>query len=136
MKHKDTIKIMNWFVFTGLVCLGVTVGYDGLSSLDHTPMPHDEAYQSRFQLNWGVLQTVTISILLIFTVLLIVGWKRTFPFNVPFALIIAGSLYLYIFMTFTIGWIRLLGMIGFAIAIVAALILMILHTIILWRSKE
>nr|WP_106779184.1 RND transporter [Lysinibacillus timonensis] len=136
MKHKDTLKLMNWIVFTSLVIWGVIVAFSSLVSLDRTQMPIDGAFQSRFQFNWYTFHTVMALILVFTTVLLTYGWKRTFPFNVPFALIIAGSLYLFIFLTFTIGWIRILGLLGFAIAIIVGVILIILHTIILWISKE
>jgi hypothetical protein len=62
---------------------------------------------------------------LLFTAILAIGWKRVFPFNGPLAIILFGFYFEVFFIFFTRGWIGFMGVFGLAIAVIIALIMMV-----------
>lgn len=125
MEYKDAPKTINWLVFTFLILIGVITGFSSMMGLDQAP-------QSRFDFSWDSTLAIITVTLFIFSIALGIGWKRLFPFNVPIALMIIGGWYFFIFITFVTGWVGILGMIGLAIGFAAGLLLIILHSVVLF----
>ncbi|MBM7587998.1 membrane-bound ClpP family serine protease [Bacillus pakistanensis] len=121
MGESNNPKALNWTVFTILVLFGL-IGLSEMSGLD-------QVEQSTLTFRWNTINTFLLCVFVPFFLLLMLGWKRMFPYNVPLALILLGVLYALIFLTFTRGWVGLVGLMGFFIALVAAIGLVIFHTI-------
>lgn len=126
MKKKNNLKTINWAIFTFIVLVGVVTAaitlYD-LNTTTHTTF--GEEAQSRAEFRWGSLHTIISVAILFISSFLALGWKRLFPFNVPIAIIIAGFCYVLFFLTFTVGWVGMQGIIGFLIAFLIGIILIV-----------
>lgn len=61
--------------------------------------------------------------------MLLQNWKRLFPFNVPIAIILVGFCYVLLFLTCTIGWVGIQGILGFFISFFIGMILIISYLI-------
>ncbi len=130
MKNKTNLKTLNWAIFTTIVLVGVVtaaITLYGLNSTTHTTFG-DEA-QSRAEFRWGLLHTIISVAILFISSFLALGWKRLFPFNVPIAIIIAGFCYVLFFLTFTVGWVAIQGIIGFFIAFLIGVILIVSYSV-------
>ncbi|KKK39100.1 RND transporter [Mesobacillus campisalis] len=128
MKNKNNLKTINWSIFVIVLLTAVITATITLNDLYNTPAFGEDA-QSRAGLRWGTLHfVITIAMLIIFA-FLAKGWKQLFPFNVPIAIILVGFCYELFFLTFTIGWVGIQGMLGFLIAILIALILISSYSI-------
>ncbi|NEU32098.1 RND transporter [bacterium LRH843] len=131
MKNKNNLKTINWVIFTSVVLVGVVTATITLFDLNSTTYTtFGEEGQSRAELRWGFLHTIISVAILLISSFLASGWKRLFPFNVPIAIIIAGFCYVLFFLTFTIGWVGFLGIIGFFIAFLIGVILIVSYSVI------
>ncbi|RIW31992.1 RND transporter [Bacillus salacetis] len=133
MRNKETLRKINWFIFAIVIILGLMMLSEAFQELrDLADSPGGADAQSRRDFRWDSSSTVLLVVLLSFTSLLLLLWKRIFPFNVPVALILLGFYYLLFFMTFTTGWVGLVGVMGLAAAVLIGVIMIIAYTIYLW----
>jgi hypothetical protein len=133
MRNKERLRTINWFIFGIVFILGLMVisqTFQELTNLANSPAGEDA--QSRKDFRWDSASTVLLAILLSLTTLLLLLWKRIFPFNVPVALILLGFYNLLFFMTFTTGWVGLAGVLGLAAAVLIGIIMIIAYSIYLW----
>jgi hypothetical protein len=119
---KSNLKAINWTIFIMVVLTAVITAFTTIYDLYHTPAFGEDA-QSRVGFRWGTLHMIFLLAILIISVFLATGWKRLFPFNVPIAIILVGFCYVLFFLTFTIGWVGIQGMLGFFIAFLIGMIL-------------
>lgn len=122
MKNKNKLQAINWIIFTIVLLTAVITAFTTMYDLNNTPAFGEEA-QSRAGFRWGTLHIIFLIAILIISVFLATGWKRLFPFNVPVAIILVGFCYVLFFLTFTIGWVGIQGMLGFFIAFLIGMIL-------------
>lgn len=127
MKNKTNLKTINWGIFIIVVLTAVITATITLYDLYNTPAI-GEAAQSRAGFRWGTLHMMISIAILIISFFLAFGWKRLFPFNIPISIILVGLCYGLLFLTFTIGWVGILGMIGFLIAFLIGVILIISYS--------
>ncbi|MEH7237637.1 RND transporter [Bacillus sp. JJ1562] len=127
MNKKASLKAINWTIFILVVFIAVITAYITLYDLNNTPAFGEDA-QSRAGFRWGSLHIIISIAILIISVFLEIGWKRLFPFNVPIAIILVGFCYVLIFLTFTIGWVGAQGMLGFFIAFLIGVVLIISYS--------
>ncbi|MEK4031342.1 RND transporter [Pseudobacillus sp. FSL P4-0506] len=127
MKNKN-LNTINWSIFILVVLTAVITAIITLYDLYNTPAFGEDA-QSRAGFRWGTLHIIISITILSISVFLAVGWKSFFPFNVPIAIILVGFCYLLFFLTFTIGWVGVQGMLGFIIALLIGMILIISYSI-------
>ena len=136
MKNKNTLKTINWVTFIIILMVGIFTAGFTLYDLN-TQITFGEEGQSRAGFRWGQLQKIILVIILLSSFLLSIGWKRLFPFNIPIAIIIAGLCYQLFFFTFTIGWVGFIGTIGFFIAVLIGIILIIFYSVFnLLKSRK
>ncbi|MEH7386348.1 RND transporter [Bacillus sp. JJ1521] len=128
MKNKKNLRAINWTIFILVVLIAIITAYITLYDLYTTPAI-GEAAQSRAGFRWGSLHIIISIAILIISAFLAIGWKRLFPYNVPVAIILVGFCYVLFFLTFTIGWVSLQGMLGFFIAFLIGVILIISYSI-------
>lgn len=130
MKNQNNLKTINWAIFTSIILVGVVTAaitlFD-LNSTTHTTI--GEEAQSRADFRWGSLHTIILVAILFISSFLVWGWKRVFPYNVPIAIIIAGFCYVLFFQTFTVGWVGIQGIIGFFIAFLIGIILILSYLV-------
>lgn len=122
MKNKNKLQAINWIIFTIVLLTAVITAFTTMYDLNNTPAFGEEA-QSRAGFRWGTLHIIFLIAIFIISVFLATGWKRLFPFNVPVAIILVGFCYVLFFLTFTIGWVGIQGMLGFFIAFLIGMIL-------------
>lgn len=122
MKNKNKLQAINWIIFTIVLLTAVITAFTTMYDLNNTPAFGEEA-QSRAGFRFGTLHMIFLVAILIISVFLATGWKRLFPFNVPVAIILVGFCYVLFFLTFTIGWVGIQGMLGFFIAFLIGMIL-------------
>ncbi|HZG60586.1 MAG TPA: RND transporter [Anoxybacillus sp.] len=138
MKNKSHLKTINWFIFGLLISIGVITAIItllDLNNLNDTTQSLD-GRQSRAEFRWSSMHTAMTVVLLILLTFLAIGWKRLFPFNVPIALIIAGFYYELFFLTFTVGWVGIQGMIGLLLALLTGVILIISHSVFIFIKRK
>jgi hypothetical protein len=138
MKNKKQLKMINWVIFILVISVGVVTAILTLYELNTRPhTTFGEEAQSRIEFRWGLLHTIISIAILVISTSLAIGWKRLFPFNVPIAIIMAGFCYVLFFLTFTVGWVGIQGMIGFFIAFLIGMILIISYSVsnLIERSK-
>ncbi|MBA2869823.1 hypothetical protein HNQ85_000081 [Anoxybacillus calidus] len=138
MKNKSHLKTINWFIFGLLISIGVITAIItllDLNNLNDTTQSLD-GRQSRAEFRWSSMHTAMTVVLLILSTFLAIGWKRLFPFNVPIALIIAGFYYELFFLTFTVGWVGIQGMIGLLLALLTGVILIISHSVFIFIKRK
>jgi hypothetical protein len=138
MKNKSHLKTINWFIFRLLISIGVITAIItllDLNNLNDTTQSLD-GRQSRAEFRWSSMHTAMTVVLLILSTFLAIGWKRLFPFNVPIALIIAGFYYELFFLTFTVGWVGIQGMIGLLLALLTGVILIISHSVFIFIKRK
>ena len=131
MKNRYNFKIINWVTFAIIILVGVitaTITLYDLNSTTHSTLGNEA--QSRAEFGWGFLHTIISVAIILISSFLALGWKRLFPFNVPIAIVIAGLCYLLFFLTFTIGWVRFLGIFGFFIALLIGGILIVSYSVL------
>ncbi|MEH7380196.1 RND transporter [Bacillus sp. JJ1533] len=121
MNKKDYMRAINWTIFILVILMAVITSYTTLYDLNHQPSLVEDAGSS-IGFRWGSLHIIISIVILISSALLAKGWKRLFPYNVPIAIILVGFCYVF-FLTFTIGWVGALGMLGFVIAFLIGVIL-------------
>lgn len=138
MKNKSNLKTVNSFIFLFFVLIGIitiVITLLDLNNFNAATEPLD-GQQSRAEFRWSSIHTMITAILLIFSAFLAIGWKRLFPFNVPLALIIAGFYYELFFLTFTVGWVGIQGMVGLLVALLTGLILIIFHSVSIYMARK
>ncbi len=128
MKNKNNLKAINWIIFILVVLTAVITAYITLYDLYNSPDFGEDA-QLRAGFRWGSLHIIISIAILIISAFLAIGWKRSFPYNVPVAIILVGFCYILFFLTFTIGWVGMQGMLGFFIAFLIGMILIISYCI-------
>ncbi|MFS0823247.1 RND transporter [Bacillus sp. 1P02SD] len=128
MHKKEFMKAINWTIFILVVFTAVITAYITLYDLNHPPAFGEDA-QSRAGFRWGSLHIFISIAILIISAFLAIGWKRLFPLNVPIAIILVGFCYILFFLTFTIGWVGAVGMLGFLIAFLVGMVLIISYSV-------
>jgi Na+-driven multidrug efflux pump len=129
VKNKKKFQEINRIVFGILAVIGVLIALSTLGSLDNAANVKGEESYRYFR--WNSASSTLLMVLLFFTAILAIGWKRVFPFNGPLAIILLGFYFELFFMIFTRGWIGFMGVFGLAIAVIIALIMMISYVIYL-----
>lgn len=135
MKNNANLKTINWSIFTAVVLAAVITAILTLYDLSNAPA-FGEAAQSRAGFRWGPPHIIILTFILIISVFLAAGWKRLFPFNVPVAIILVGFCYELFFLTFTIGWVGIQGMLGFLIAFLIGGVLLISYSIYFFIQRR
>ena len=135
MKNKNNLRTINWGIFIIVVLTAVITAIITLYDLYNIPAFGEDA-QSRAGFRWGTLHIIISMVILINSVFLAIGWKRLFPFNVPIAIILVGFCYILFFLTFTIGWVGIQGMLGFFIAFLIGVILISSYSISLLIQRR
>ena len=127
MKNERRIKIINWSVFLIFLVVGIVTIF--VTFLDLVNMSNDAKItsQSRIEFDWNEENRIFGIILLILSILLILFWKRLFPFNVPVALIIMGLFYELFSLVYFSGWVGIQGVIGLAIATLTGSVMLIIY---------
>ncbi|MDR4886044.1 RND transporter [Fredinandcohnia sp. QZ13] len=128
MNKKEYIKAINWTIFILAIVTAIITAYTTLYDLNHTPRFGEDA-QSRAGFRWGSLHIMISIAILIISALLVRSWKRLYPYNVPIAIILVGFCYVLFFLTFTIGWVGAVGMLGFFTALLVGVALMISYSV-------
>lgn len=131
MKNNNILKTINWVTFTTIVLGGIVTVAITLYDLNT-----DTTEQSRAEFRWGFLHTIISVTILLISTFLVLGWKRLYPFNIPFAIIIVGFCYVLFFFTFTIGWVGFLGIFGFFIAFVTGVILIVSYAVLYFLESR
>ncbi|WP_404452046.1 hypothetical protein LG329_17095 [Virgibacillus necropolis] len=134
MKKEQTIKLVNWFVFFVFLVLGIVTAIMTFSDLVHASYAERMQSQSQIEVEWNETRRNLGITLLILSVLLIVFWKRLFPFNVPFAIIIMGLIYELFYLTYFSGWVGVQGVVGLVVAVLTGIVMIIIYAIL--RSKR
>lgn len=129
MKNNFSYQQMNW---TLIVLLAVSAVWSILSTFNELAHPSAEDLagdgpQSRLLPFFGPDQMAGLVILAALAGLLVWKWKRLFPFNGPLALVLGGIIYAWIFFTFTIGWVRMMGIFGFLLAAGIGFLLVLIY---------
>ena len=138
MKNKSSYQQINW---TLIVLLAVSAVWSILSTFNELAHPSAEDLagdgpQSRLLPFLGPDQMAGLVILAALAALLVWKWKRLFPFNGPLALVLGGSVYAWIFFTFTIGWVRMMGMFGFLLAAGIGFLLVLIYGLLSISQKR
>jgi hypothetical protein len=128
MKNKNNLKTINWSIFIIVLLTAIITAIITLYDLYNTPAFGEDA-QSRAGFRWGTLHIIIAVAILVISVFLTKGWKRLFPFNIPVAIILVGFCYVLFFLTFTIGWVSIQGMLGFFVAFLIGVILISSYSI-------
>lgn len=133
MKNNGNFVGISWAIYYGLLAFGVITAcitfYE--LSLPVTEVMGDEG-QSRMEIRWGSMHMYWGIGILMLTGLLAVSYQRVKPFHVAFILILSGAAYFLFFMTFTVGWVGFQGMLGFAIAVIVGVILIVTRLLNMW----
>ncbi|MBN3555643.1 hypothetical protein JYA63_15300 [Fictibacillus nanhaiensis] len=88
------------------------------------PYESPEDAQSRFELHIPPLYTI----LMVSATYIVFKWnKKLHLFAGPLFILLGGFWYLWIFRTFTTGWVMMQGLVGLLISIIICFILMIFH---------
>ncbi|GKV67136.1 MULTISPECIES: RND transporter [unclassified Sporosarcina] len=132
--NQRVLKRINWSVFFTLIFAGCILAILVLMDVNSAAQSFDSD-QSRIEFRWSSIHAIFAVIMILLSVLLGLGWKRLFPFNVPVALIIAGLWYTLFFLTFTVGWVRAAGFIGLVAAGSAGILLIAGYTIYFVKKK-
>lgn len=130
MKNKSDVKTINRVILAIVLLIGVGTAIFSLVDLMSTAdTAFGEEAQSRIEFSWGLFQTGILMALVIILILLVIGWNRIFPFNVPLAIVLFGFYYQLFFLIFTVGWIRLQGMLGLLAALLVGIILSVIYAV-------
>lgn len=137
MKNKSDVKKINRVILAIVLLLGVGTAIFSLVDLMSTAdTAFGEEAQSRIEFSWGLFQTGILIALVIILILLVKGWNRIFPFNVPLAIILFGFYYQLFFLVFTVGWVRLQGMLGLLAALLVGVILIVIYAISILNKRR
>lgn len=134
MRNKERFQKINWIVFGALLFVGLLLLSEGF---DETRKLVDsqsyDAGQTRLEFRWDSSQTILTAVLLFFSAILEIVWKRVFPFNVPLAMIISGFFYALFTMSYLTGWGGIIGFIGFVLFVSVGVILILSYTVYFFR---
>jgi hypothetical protein len=134
LKRNKKFQKINWIVFAIIVLMGlilISEASEGVKNLSNSQA--ENAGQFRMEFRWDTANSTLAIILLFISVVLALVWKHTFPFNVPLAIILLGFGYQLYFMTFTVGWGGILGVIGLVISVLVAITMIISYTVYFLR---
>jgi putative Mn2+ efflux pump MntP len=134
LQRNKKFQKVNWIVFAIIVLMGlilISEASEGVKNLSNSQA--EDAEQSRMEFRWNTANSTLGIVLLFLSVVLALVWKRTFPFNVPLAIILLGFGYQLYFMTYTVGWVGILGDIGLMISILVAITMIISYTVYFLR---
>ncbi|WP_110112080.1 RND transporter [Bacillus sp. CGMCC 1.16541] len=131
METSTTARSFNWLIFTALLLLSiVTACVTMVDLLTMTEADYgSDGPQSRAEFRWGSLHTTLLIILVPLTLWLVKCWKKLHVFSIPLAIILLGFYYCLFFLTFTVGWVGMQGMLGLAIAFVIGGLLLLIYFI-------
>ncbi|KAA0549877.1 RND transporter [Bacillus sp. BGMRC 2118] len=126
--NRKSVNYFNNIVLIFVLLAAVITTFTTLYDLaDPTKYDFGDGAQSRLDFRFGSLHIFLSFIILLLTTLLAIGWKRLFPYNVPIAIILIGFCYVLTFLTFTVGWVGIQGMMGFVIAFLIGILLIIVY---------
>ncbi|MGD6967342.1 hypothetical protein ACQCVP_12995 [Rossellomorea vietnamensis] len=134
MRHKERFQKINWIVYGSLLIISILLlseGLDGTRKLADSQSY--DAGQSRLEFRWDSSQTALAAVLLFFSAILAIVWKRVFPFNVPLAMIISGFYYALFTMSYLTGWGGIIGFIGFVLFVSAGVIMILCYAVYFFR---
>ncbi|TYS18535.1 hypothetical protein FZC78_03070 [Rossellomorea vietnamensis] len=134
MRNKERFQKINWIVFGALLFVGLLLlseGFDGTRKL--VDSQSFDAGQSRLEFRWDSSQTALAAVLLFFSAILAIVWKRVFPFNVPLAMILSGFFYALFTMAYLTGWGGIIGFVGFVLFVSVGVIMILSYTVYFFR---
>jgi len=126
--NKNKLNMVNWSIFILVILAGIITAGITVYELNLPPTFPDDA-QSRMEFRWGFLHTILSIVMLVISIPVVIRWKRLSPFNIPIAIIIAGFGYELFFLTFTVGWVGIQGMLGFVVAFLVGVILIVSYSV-------
>ncbi|XXM73274.1 hypothetical protein ACQ0QQ_05110 [Lysinibacillus sphaericus] len=129
MSAKKTAQSVNWTVFGLMVLCGMVLAGETFGSLRNAASEELDEMQSSIVNRWDQDLSVFAVILGFFTLLLIVLWKRLFPYNVPLAIILGGFGFELLFQATVRGWAGLAGLVGLAVALVVGMLMILVYAI-------
>jgi signal transduction histidine kinase len=129
MKKRDKFVVVSWILFGVMLVVGIVTAIMMFYTLSQQEPLALDSDQSRIELHWGYLQTIWLVSIVILSGLLTFLWNRIKPFHVALLCMLAGAIYFLFFLTFTVGWVILQGMIGLVVGIVVGMVLIISRVI-------
>lgn len=126
--NMNKLNMINWSIFVLLILVGIVTASITVYELTLPPTFPENA-QSRIEFRWGSLHTILLIVILVVSFPVAMGWKRLSPSNVPIAIILAGFCYELFFLTFTVGWVGIQGMLGFVVAFLIGGILILSYSV-------
>jgi hypothetical protein len=131
MKNREQLKSINWGIFIVAVLTAVITAISTIFELS-APILTDtrDGEQSRLEFCWGSIHSFILTAIIIISCLLVPAWNRLFPYNMPIMIILLGFVYALFFLTFTVGWVGVQGMLGFIIAFLLGIFLIITYSIL------
>jgi hypothetical protein len=129
----ETIKKINTYIFFFHVVLAVAViGIVVYSLL--IPGDAPDTGQSRLGFLWSMWHTFFLIILLFLSFLLHTFWEKLFPANTPLAIVLLGFYFSFPFITFTGGWVSLVGFGGVIFALISGVLLAITNYVYFFKK--
>jgi len=130
MRNRKKLRSINWGIFIVAVLTAVITASRTMFELTE-PIITDlgDGEQSRLEFRWGFIHNFILAAIIIISCLLATAWKRLFPYNMPIMIILLGIAYILFFLTFTVGWVGIQGMLGFIVAFLFGIFLMIVYSI-------
>ncbi|QWC23456.1 hypothetical protein KJK41_03530 [Bacillus haikouensis] len=138
MSAKKTAQSVNWTVLGLLILCGLVFAGSTFGSLMNATPDELDGMQSRIENRWNQDLWVFAGIVGACTLMLIVLWKRLFPYNVPLAIILGGFGFELLFQATVTGWAGLAGLIGLAVALVVGVLMILVYAVgeKWWRVRE
>jgi hypothetical protein len=130
MRNRKKLRSINWGIFLVVVLTAVITASSTMFELSD-PIITDlgDGEKSRLEFRWGSVHNFILAAIMIISCLLATTWKRLFPYNMPIMIILLGIAYALFFLTFTVGWVGLQGLLGFIVAFLFGIFLMIVYSI-------
>ncbi|MCA1060097.1 hypothetical protein LCL96_14255 [Rossellomorea aquimaris] len=127
MSAKKEIQTINWTMLGVLALAGLVSAGRALGGLKNMTLEEETQGQTSYEIQWEQPEIMFAVVLGGITLLLLFFWKRLFPYNVPCAMVVGGAWYAFLFQVTTVGWARLIGFMGFFIAVAVGLVMMMIY---------
>ncbi|MFD1032511.1 RND transporter [Metaplanococcus flavidus] len=137
MKNESNVRTINRVILAIVLVLGLgTALFTIVDLISTADTAFGEEAQSRYEFGWGLSQTTVLIALAAILILLVIGWNRIFPFNVPLAVILFGFCYQFFFLVFTVGWVGFQGLVGLLAALFLGIILSVIYAISILSGRR
>ncbi|MCA1054413.1 hypothetical protein LCM10_05400 [Rossellomorea aquimaris] len=129
MNAKKEVQTINWTVLVIVVLAGMVSAGNTFGSLSTASSEELAEMQSRIDISFGIGGIIFALVLIGLTSTVVACWKRLFPYNAPLAIVLGGITFAFIFTITIVGWARLVGFVGSAIAIIIGVIMMLIYAL-------